>query len=339
MEQHQWKVAVGCGIYFGFRGGREHVSLEIRQIVTGHFEEGHEYEEYEYVGVGHMFDKTVILGPNTSYLRDTENLMRVPILDYDPTSEDFGGSMLRLVDKVKKSFTSDYAGRLYLKPNDNGKNFTKKVIGRNTFDKKMKLAADFLGIERNKFHGAHGYRHFFCTLLANDSSISVAEGMKAARHSSVSAHKGYQATDSVSEANKLKCLLGSLANKTGLENKTASSSGTSKTASCSSKSSSSSTKLQPSASTQHTNNQNSITENENEKPSLSEHNSTQEELDAFNEEAEEFKTDIQIAEARSKLSDLTNLAKPMSARQKEVRKMRLELNKKREELKKTMEDH
>ena len=98
--QHQMKIAFGCGCKFGFRGNDEHTNLQVCNIDCGTFEANHPFAGYEYFGIDHLVDKTVKLSVNTDYVRDTKNHMRIPVMNDDPTSDDFGGSIKRYLDKL-----------------------------------------------------------------------------------------------------------------------------------------------------------------------------------------------------------------------------------------------
>jgi hypothetical protein len=54
---------------------------------------------------------------------------------------------------------------------------------------------------------SHSLRSLFITKMVNDKRVSNEESMKAARHSSVDAHLGYQELGKVSEGNRIQCLL------------------------------------------------------------------------------------------------------------------------------------
>ena len=94
------KILFGCGLYFGFRGRSEHQDLEKEHIGTGTFQKDHAYGGLPYVSVRVMNDKTNRITLHNSYLRDTGKLMRIPVLDDNPTSSCFGGSLLRYLKKM-----------------------------------------------------------------------------------------------------------------------------------------------------------------------------------------------------------------------------------------------
>jgi hypothetical protein len=116
----QCKVMVGCGCYFGFCGNLEHTHLLLNQIITGEFEKGHLYEGFSYVAIGTLIeDKSQKLTINNSYIRDTSDLMRIPIFDDSDLSNDLGGAIIRLLNLVKQA-KSNNKGCFYLKPDKTG---------------------------------------------------------------------------------------------------------------------------------------------------------------------------------------------------------------------------
>ena len=47
-NQHIEKCVVGCGVYFGFRGAKEHVMLKIEDVSTGTYLKGSDFEGSSY---------------------------------------------------------------------------------------------------------------------------------------------------------------------------------------------------------------------------------------------------------------------------------------------------
>ena len=77
------KKIVGCGIFLGFRGNKEHKEFSFDQIVTGHFPSNHpSYPNYQWCGINHFStDKTMKQNFNTNYVRKVEEALgRFPIL-------------------------------------------------------------------------------------------------------------------------------------------------------------------------------------------------------------------------------------------------------------------
>ena len=94
------KVAFGSGINFGFRGNSEHTFLEILNITHGHFPLHHSFADYKYIGINDLQDKNIKLSVNQDHVCDIKHHMRTPIMDNDPTSSDFGGSLKRFMEKL-----------------------------------------------------------------------------------------------------------------------------------------------------------------------------------------------------------------------------------------------
>ena len=205
-KQHIEKCLVGCGTYFCFRGEGEHASLLVEQVVIGYYEPEHEFTGKQFVSIGHLVkDKKKKLDANNSWVRDTTNIMRIPIFDTDdnPNTDDFGASLKRLKQKATPG-----QKRLYCYWNEkNGEFHAQKPIGRNTIRQYHKDAAKRLGIDEDSFRGGHAWRSFAITTMVNDPSVSNAESMLASRHKSMSAQLPYQLTDIISEGNRMKSLL------------------------------------------------------------------------------------------------------------------------------------
>ena len=212
-RQHTMKILFGCGLYFGFRGRSEHQNLEKEHIGTGIFQKDHAYGGLPYVGVKVMNDKTNRITLHNSYTRDTGKLMRIPVLDDDPTSSCFGGSLLRYVKKMNNDQrfvhcrSVDVSKRhSQIKRGLKGFYYENCRLGQNKIAQLFKEGADILGVDSNNFC-PHSLRALFITNMVNNGNVSNEESMKAARHSSVSAHLEYQETGQVSEGNRIKCLL------------------------------------------------------------------------------------------------------------------------------------
>ena len=212
-EQHTIKVLFGCGIYFGFRGRGEHHAIEKDHIGEGTFEEGHRFGGMPFVSVRVMNDKTNKITLHNPYLRDTGKLMRVPILNNDTNSSCFGGCLKRYVEKMNKAQRYLHCRAVL---NDNRPNQIKKGnkgfyydschLGQNKIASLFQKGAKLLGMSTKQFC-PHSLRSLFITKMVNDKRVSNEESMKAARHSSVDAHLGYQELGKVSEGNRIQCLL------------------------------------------------------------------------------------------------------------------------------------
>ena len=53
-NQHIEKCVVGCGVYFGFRGAKEHAMLKIEDVSTGTYLKGSDFEGYSYFAVANL---------------------------------------------------------------------------------------------------------------------------------------------------------------------------------------------------------------------------------------------------------------------------------------------
>ena len=95
------KLLMGYGVTQGFRGSKEHVFLQVNNIIHGVFEDEHEFAGYQYYGVDGILDKTTILSTNNAYVRDsTKDHMRLPVQDDDPFSSCLAGSTKRFLCKL-----------------------------------------------------------------------------------------------------------------------------------------------------------------------------------------------------------------------------------------------
>ena len=203
-------MMVGCGIYFGFRGVKEHVALRQDDWHTGVFGPDEPYPGKTYVGIGVLVtDKKQKVTTYDSYLRDTNDIMKIPLLDKNDKN-DFAGSILRYLclledDQVrmycyeKKSACDTKVFRYpYLK---------KRPIGKDPVNAMMKEAADQMGLDMTHFRGGHAFRRYFISGMVNDKNVPMQESMKAARHTSVSAHMSYMQSNSHTAAARINHLL------------------------------------------------------------------------------------------------------------------------------------
>jgi hypothetical protein len=212
-KQHTMKILFGCGVYFGFRGRLEHHALEKAHIGVGTFEKGHRFEDMQYVGVRVINDKTNRITLHNPYSRDTGKLMRMPILDKDPTSSCFGGSLLRYIEKMNPNQkwlhcrgVLESCRALQHKKGLKGFYYENLKLGAHSISKLFKEGAGILGILSEDFC-PHSLRALFITTMVNDGSVSNKESMRAARHTSIKAHLDYMETGQVSEGNRIQCLL------------------------------------------------------------------------------------------------------------------------------------
>jgi len=205
--QHCQKIMVGCGIYFGFRGRSEHASLRQCDSQRGYFETGHAYERKRFVGIGQLKDdKKLKVSTHNNYVRDTEDIMRMPVLDEDDPN-DFASSFLRYLDRLDDHQEHMYC---YVDPKKIGTAkpyFAKKPVGKDKIQELQLNSAERMGLGMKYFRGGHAWRHFMVQGMVNDPTVPMQESMKAARHTSVSVHMGYTSSDRVSEGRKIDALL------------------------------------------------------------------------------------------------------------------------------------
>ena len=172
-RQHQMKLLFGCGIYFGFRGKDEHVFLETNNITHGTFPSNHPFSGHEWYGVENITDKTHKLSIHKDRVRDTKNCMRVPIMDDDPTSSDFGGCIKRFLEKLAPGQT-----RIYCKVvpenvqsvDKSGQSecfYANQPVGKNLISNLFKEGAGILGLPNPEKISPHCLRSYMVTKLAN----------------------------------------------------------------------------------------------------------------------------------------------------------------------------
>ena len=209
------KVMFGCGIFAGFRGSTEHANFNIGMVTTGTYPEKYEDQDLAglpYVSISNFQDKTNKLSVHTSYLRDTQHVLRFPVLA--DNSADFGGALVRLVGKMAPGQTRMYCFPASEAARDSFKRsgfptasfFAERPCGYKSISKYMKDGAKKLGLECAGNFRPHSLRSAYITMLANDSSVSMREVMEAGRHSSVSASAGYMRSDGISEGNRLRAI-------------------------------------------------------------------------------------------------------------------------------------
>ena len=160
-----------------------------------------------------MNDKTNKITLHNPYLRDTGKLMRVPILNNDTTSSCFGGSLKRYVEKMNQAQRYLHCRAILddkrpnqVKKGNKGFYYDSCHLGQNKIASLFQKGAKLLGMSTKQFC-PHSLRSLFITNMVNDERVSNEESMKAARHSSVDAHLGYQELGKVSEGNRIQCLL------------------------------------------------------------------------------------------------------------------------------------
>ena len=110
--QHIQKVLTGCRIYFAFRGCDEYSYLRQSDAYCGYFEPEHAYAGQKFVGIGGLkHNKKHKVSTHNNYVRNMENIMRIPVLD-ENSPDDFAASFLRYLDKL-----NDHQERMYCYPN------------------------------------------------------------------------------------------------------------------------------------------------------------------------------------------------------------------------------
>ena len=211
--QHMMKMLFGCGSVFGFRGSEEHTYLQVNNFEKGVFPRSHPFAGFIHYSVNDLQDKTHKLSIYTDHVRDTKDCMRVPKLNDDPTSDDFGGCIERWLAKL-----SPGQSRMYCKliPDDrhtvcksSGEQlffYPQCPMGKNTINATFKEGAKILGLPNWETFSPHSLRAYFITRLANGKGVSDRERMDSSRHNSLGASAIYQERDSASETNKFAAL-------------------------------------------------------------------------------------------------------------------------------------
>ena len=210
---HMKKVLVGCGCLLGFRGVKEHLGLLVEDFSFGKYPYNHEFFGLSYIRIDVLrgSKNRSKLSVSQSYFTETGNLLRVPIFTNScpqfgvSESDCFGGSLRRYVLKAKPGQV-----KLHVFPDADGNPDPDRPLSVYKCNSLHKEAATDLGIKKANIGGGHCWRSLFCTTLANDPNVSLAEGMRASRHKSVSAHCSYISTDTKTEATRWQTLSGSM---------------------------------------------------------------------------------------------------------------------------------
>jgi len=205
------KVLICFGSLFGLRGNDEHTNLMTNQITEGTYKPDHPlFPNFKYCGLKDFLDKTHHLSLNKPFVRKEIELGRFPVISdgiSGNVAQDIGGTIGRLLSKIPVGKGS---GRFYLRIRRDGNGFCDSPLGKTKIREMMRDAFQILGISNWKTLRPHALRGHFITTLANDKSVSVAETMAAARHTSVSASANYQSRNCHSESNRVQALLGTL---------------------------------------------------------------------------------------------------------------------------------
>ena len=208
------KVLFGCGLYAAFRGSQEHTQLSKSQLSFGTYAKDFEEKELRgrrYVSICNMTsDKTHSLSVTRSYVREMDSHLRFPI--DDGCMFCFGAALERLVEKMGpgqlrlycKEASPSYKRKMTLDGFPSAQMYPNKPLGRSTIASLFSEGAIMMGLPSNFL--PHSLRGACITKMVNDSSVSMAETMAVARHTSVAASRGYQRTDGISEGNRLRAL-------------------------------------------------------------------------------------------------------------------------------------
>ena len=208
------KVLFGCGLYAAFRGSAEHTYFSKSQIKFGSYPDNFADANLagrRYVSIDNMpRDKTCKLTVTNNYARRMHSCLRFPIDYSDPRN--FGAALERLILKMApgqsrvycKQATDAYLEGLRQQGNYDAEMYPTVVLGEKKIGALFKTGARKLGLPDN--FQPHSLRSACITFLANNPSVSLAETMRVARHTSVSASRTYQRVDGISEGNRLRAL-------------------------------------------------------------------------------------------------------------------------------------
>jgi hypothetical protein len=209
-DQFRKKIMVGCGIYFGFRGAKEHVFLRKSDWITGVFGPSEPYAGKRFVGLGVLVtDKKKKVTTFDSYLRDTTDIMKIPVLD-DTDPNDFGGSVLRYLGLLEDDQVRNYCYEKKTIDNSLDSRYPymkRKHIGKDPIARMMKEAAVLMGLDMSCFRGGHAFRRYYISGMVNDPTVPIQESMKAARHTSVSAHLAYMQSNKATATARISHLI------------------------------------------------------------------------------------------------------------------------------------
>ncbi len=210
------KMLFGFGTYGAFRGSSEHHNLKTENIFKSSYPD--DYEEPSLAGVKYMGlatmgnrEKNNKITVYNNYSRDTKEIFRFPILDGE---DSFGASLERYMKKLQPGSTKFYNVVAKQAHIDNMKlsgfpevrYYKSKVLGVNKIAALFKEGAVLLGLSNPAGFRPHSLRGVCITRMVNSEDVSLAETMRYARHTSVSASKIYQRTDGISEANRMRAI-------------------------------------------------------------------------------------------------------------------------------------
>ena len=207
------KILFGCGAKWGFRGGKEHVFIEVMDIIKGEFPEGHPYEGQTYYGLSGFVDKTKKLSLSNTYLNDFKEVIRCPYVPEDP--ENLAACIHRYIEKITPGQQRFYckvmsaqAKKKYVEASGDRKHefMPNTHLGKGKIKELFEDGARILGLECADHFHPHSLRAMMITDLANNPSVSLSKTVTSARHSNLTSSLNYQHRDGESEAAKFAAL-------------------------------------------------------------------------------------------------------------------------------------
>ena len=77
-----------------------YTSLEVSNITHREFPDDHLFHGHEYYDIDKLQHKTLTLSVHQDYARDTKNHMMIPVMNDNPRSNNFGGSIKIFLRKM-----------------------------------------------------------------------------------------------------------------------------------------------------------------------------------------------------------------------------------------------
>ena len=213
-RQHQMKLLFGCGFYAAFRGSSEHTYFCKDQVTFGTYPVNYENDLLAgkpYVAIDNFAnDKTKTITCTNSYSRDTSDVLRFPVEIENMAC--FGGTIARYYKKLSpgqvrmycRVASREYRKKMGIEGFPDAAFYPQRHLGRNSIADLFREGGAILGLPEG--FRPHALRSACITQLVNDQSVSIAQTMAVARHTSVSASKTYQRVDGISEGNRLRAL-------------------------------------------------------------------------------------------------------------------------------------
>ena len=174
-------------------------------MTHGSFPSTHPFSGCDWYGAEGLQDKTHKLSVHKDHVRDSENFMRTPCVNNDPTSSDFGGCIKRYFGNLSPAQTRIYCKVIPTEMwtvNSGGDCpifYSSMPLGENMISDLFKERAAILGLPNHKSFSAHSLCAMFVTKLANGKGVSDQERMSSSRHNSTVASVIYQERDCESE--------------------------------------------------------------------------------------------------------------------------------------------